>query len=462
MIKLYNSLTKSKETLRPIKKGEVGVYSCGPTVYDHVHVGNLRSFITADTLVRVLRETEDLKVKWVVNITDVDDKMIARAGKEQTSEKPQHALAKLADKYTDIFIDDIEAVGIRRADITKLPRATDHIADMQTIIRHLLEDDIAYEVDGNIYFSLEKYQKSGRKYGVLTNVHFDAQARVIDDQDQKEGVGDFALWKAAKAGEPAWDFELDGKNLSGRPGWHIECSAMSSQYLGLPFDIHTGGIDLKFPHHENEIAQSGGKLAKMFVHNEHLTINQEKMSKSLGNIKKIGDIKDPLAFRLMCLAAHYRSHMDFSVTGLEAAYNRLQVLRDLASKNQYAQAAGLTRKDNDKLHQFKDSFVAALEDDLNTPQALASLAELEAEPLLGGLAEVLDWADQVLALELVQPIELFSKDEIKLQHERSQARQQKDFGRSDALRDKLLKSGIESEDLRDTTLYWRSSKKVVR
>ncbi len=456
MIKLYNSLTRSKETLRPIKKGEIGVYSCGPTVYDHIHVGNLRSFITADILVRVLREIEDLQAKWVVNITDVDDKMIARAKREYPDEKPLAALAKLADKYTDIFIDDIEAVGIGRADITKLPRATDNIATMQAIIRELLKSKIAYLSHGSIYFSLEQYQKSGRKYGVLTNVHFDAQARVIDDQDQKEGVGDFALWKAAKSGEPAWEFELDGKNLSGRPGWHIECSAMSSQYLGVPFDIHTGGIDLKFPHHENEIAQSGGKLANIFIHNEHLTIDREKMSKSLGNIKKISDFKDPLAFRLMCLAAHYRSHMDFTSEGLAAAHNRLQILRDLVSKNQYAKAAGLTRKDDDKLQQFKDSFAAALEDDLNTPQALSAVAALEAEPFLGGLAEALGWADRILGLELVRPIKPFSGSELELQRQRDKVRRQKDFGRSDELRDKLINGGIESEDLRDTTLYWRS------
>lgn len=457
MIKLYNSLTRSKETLKPIKKGEVGVYTCGPTVYDHIHVGNLRSFIMADTLVRVLREVEKLKVKWVVNITDVDDKMIKRAGREYPDEKPLHGLAKLADKYTDIFVDDIEAVGIDRGDITKLPRATDSIAAMQAMIRELLKSKIAYVSRGSIYFSLEQYQKSGQQYGVLTNVHFDAQARVIDDQDQKEGVGDFALWKAAKNGEPSWDFELDGENLSGRPGWHIECSAMSSKYLGTPFDIHTGGIDLKFPHHENEIAQSGGNLANIFIHNEHLTINEAKMSKSLGNIKKISDIKDPRTFRLMCLAAHYRSHMDFSSEGLAAAHIRLQVLRDLASKNQYAALAGLTRKDNDKLQKFKGGFISALEDDLNTPQALSAVAELESEPLLGNLSEVLEWADRVLGLELVRPIKPFSKAELEMQHERNKARQLKDFGRSDELRDKLLKDGIESEDLRDTTLYWRSS-----
>lgn len=458
MIKLYNSLTRSKEILKPIKKGEVGVYTCGPTVYDHIHVGNLRSFIMADTLVRVLREVEKLKVKWVVNITDVDDKMIKRAGREYPDEKPLHGLAELADKYTDIFVDDIEAVGIDRGDISKLPRATDNITAMQAMIRELLKSKIAYITSGSIYFSLEQYQKSGQKYGVLTNVHFDAQARVIDDQDQKEGVGDFALWKAAKNGEPSWDFELDGENLSGRPGWHIECSAMSSEYLGTPFDIHTGGIDLKFPHHENEIAQSGGILANIFIHNEHLTINEAKMSKSLGNIKKISDIKDPLAFRLMCLAAHYRSHMDFSSEGLAAAHIRLQVLRDLASKNQYAALAGLTRKDNDKLQKFKGGFISALEDDLNTPQALSVVAELESEPLLGNLSEVLGWADRVLGLELVRLIKPFSKAELEMQHERNKARQLKDFGRSDELRDKLLKDGIESEDLRDTTLYWRSSK----
>ncbi len=458
MLKLYNSLTGQKKAFKPIRKSEVGVYSCGPTVYDHVHIGNLRSFITADVLVRTLHSLENFSVNWVINITDVDDKMIDRAAREFAELAPKDALAKLADKYTDYFIDGIERVGIARSSISKLPRATDNIAQMQAIIQELVRSGVAYVVESGVYFSLSAYQQSGQKYGVLTNLNFDAQARVIDDQDQKEGVGDFALWKVAKPNEPSWDFELDGHDLRGRPGWHIECSAMSTEFLGRPFDIHTGGVDLKFPHHENEIAQSGGKLANVFIHNEHLSINNEKMSKSLANIKKIDDIKDPLAFRLLCLLAHYRSHMDFTDAAIEAARNRLQALRNLARKNQFAKIANLTRRDNDKITQFKSDFNAALEDDLNTPKALAAVAGLETEPLLGGLADALAWADQVLGLDLVDEIVPFDDEEINLQKKRDLARKNKDFAASDALRGELSQIGIESEDLHGTTLYWRSSR----
>lgn len=455
MLKLYNSLTNKKETFKPLRKGHAGVYSCGPTVYDHVHIGNLRSFIVADILVRMLRRLEGYEVDWVVNITDVDDKMIKRAKAEFGDLPPADGLAKLADKYTDIFIDDIEAVGVERSSIGKLPRATDNIEQMQALIGDLVKDGLAYESNGSVYFSLAAYQKSGHKYGVLTNVHFEPQARVIDDQDQKEGVGDFALWKAAKDGEPSWDFELDGKNLPGRPGWHIECSAMSTRFLGRPFDIHTGGVDLKFPHHENEIAQSGGQLANFFIHNEHLTMAKEKMSKSVGNIKKISNVKEPLAFRLLCLMAHYRNHLDYTEEAMMAASSRLAGLRGLACKNQYAHTLGLTRKNDTKIKRFKNDFAAALEDDLNTAQGLAAISVLESEPLLGGLVEALTWADEILGLELVGRIKPFSKHELELQQRRDQARQKKDFAASDDLRDKLAAIGIEAEDLHGSTLYWR-------
>lgn len=424
-------------------------------MYDHIHLGNLRSFVAADILVRTLRHIEKLDVKWVVNITDIDDKMIARSARDYPALKPFDGLAKLADKYTDIFIDDIARVGIERSNISRLPRATDHITQMQKLIRHLIDDGIAYLSNGSIYFSLSSYQKTGHKYGVLSNVHFEPQARVIDDQDQKEGVGDFALWKAAQPGEPSWDFEINGQNFPGRPGWHIECSAMSTKLLGQPFDIHTGGVDLKFPHHENEIAQCGGDLASVFVHNEHLTMKGEKMSKSIGNITKIDGVDDPLAFRLLCLMSHYRKPMDFNDDNLLAAANRLSALRDLTSKNQFAIVAGMTRHDNDKLKKIKHQFVQAMEDDLNTPRALAVLAELETEPLLGGSLEFLAWADAILGLSLRREKKLFSDMELSLQKERDKARKSKDFRRSDELRDQLSELGIETEDLRDATLYWR-------
>jgi cysteinyl-tRNA synthetase len=454
MITLYNSLTKQKEVFTPLKAGQASIYSCGPTVYDHAHIGNLRSYLFADLLQRTLRHIEDLKVMWVMNITDVDDKMIVRAVRDYPDDPPMVALGKLADKFTDLFITDLEEVGIHRTDLAKLPRATDHIESMQKLIRQLMSDSIAYESHGSVYFSLSKYQASGKEYGVLIDIHFEGQSRVIDDQDQKEGVGDFALWKAAKDGEPSWQFSLDGKQLPGRPGWHIECSAMSTDYLGKPFDIHTGGIDMKFPHHTNEIAQSGGDLARYFMYNEFLNISGEKMSKSVGNFYKLADIGDAMAFRLLVLSAHYRTKMDFSLESVAAARQRLDNLRDFVRKNQYATEL----VDNSEvIDDFRRSFTAALRDDLNTPQAFAALAALERDGLrvTGGLEAVV-WADRVLGLGLISKTQPFSDQELALQQLRAEARLNSDYVASDRLRDELAKFGVEVEDLGTGSQYWRS------
>lgn len=455
MINLYNSLTKQKEVFTPLKPGQASIYSCGPTVYDHAHVGNLRSYLFADLLQRTLRHIEDLKVAWVMNITDIDDKMIARAAQDFPDDEPMVALGKLADRFTDLFIDDLEKVGIQRADLAKLPRATDHIDSMQQLIRELVRDGIAYESAGSVYFSLSKYQASGKDYGVLADVHFEGQSRVIDDQDQKEGFGDFALWKAAKQGEPSWHFELDGKQLPGRPGWHIECSAMSTDYLGKPFDIHTGGIDLKFPHHTNEIAQSGGDLARYFLHNEFLNISGEKMAKSAGNFYTLADVGDGVAFRLLVLSAHYRTKMDFSIDSIASARQRLNALREFVRKNQYATEL----VDNSEVvDEFRRSFTAALRDDLNTPQAFAALAALERDGLrVTGALEAVEWADRVLGLGLVGELKPFSDEELALQQLRSEARLNSDYVASDRLRAELAKLGVEVEDLAMGSQYWRST-----
>lgn len=455
MITLYSSLTKQKEVFTPLKPGQVSLYSCGPTVYDHAHVGNLRSYIFADLLQRTLHHIEDLKVAWVMNITDIDDKMIARAAQDYPDDESMVALGKLADKFTDLFIDDLEKVGIRRVDLAKLPRATDHIDSMQTLIRELASNGIAYESSGSVYFSLSKYQAAGQEYGVLSDVYFEGQSRVIDDQDQKEGVGDFALWKAAKEGEPSWQFDLDGKQLPGRPGWHIECSAMSTDYLGKPFDIHTGGVDLKFPHHTNEIAQSGGDLARYFLHNEFLNISGEKMAKSAGNFYTLADVGDGMAFRLLVLSAHYRTKMDFSLENIKSANHRLNALREFVRKNQYATEP----IDNSAvIDDFRRSFTAALRDDLNTPQAFAALAALERDGLrVMGALEAVEWADRVLGLGLVSAKTPFTDTELALQQLRAEARLNGDYTASDRLRDELAKRGVEVEDLAAGSQYWRSN-----
>lgn len=436
MLRLYNSLTRSKEDFTPIKAGIATIYSCGPTVYDHVHIGNLRSFIVDDLLQRTLRHIENLDVTWVMNITDIDDKMIGQIPK--TSDEPDSmvALGKLADKYTDIFIDDIEKVGINRGDINKLPRATDNIDVMQELIKHLLQEGIAYVSQGSIYFSIEKYTQSGKKYGQLVNLDFDSQARVTDDQDQKEGVGDFALWKAQKVGEPAWDFAWQGINYPGRPGWHIECSAMSTKYLGQPFDIHTGGVDLKFPHHENELAQCGGVQAKYYIHNEFLNISGEKMSKSLGNITKIETMPDPMAFRLLVLQAHYRSQMDYSSSALQSAHERLNNLRAYVENLVLSPIEFKPSDASRATAKFVKAFKAALEDDLNTPSAIAALSGIEGKVYTQESTKAIELIDSVLGLGLLN-IEPLTSTESKVLNEYVGAREQRNFTKSDKLRNEL-------------------------
>lgn len=438
MLKLYNSLTNNKEDFKPIRSDQVTIYSCGPTVYDHAHIGNLRAFLLPDLLQRVLRFVERYDVSWVMNITDIDDKMIQRAKETYPDEAPMQALGKLADKYTDIFIDDIEKIGIRRDDISRLPRATDHIGGMQDIIRELVKDGIAYESKGSVYFSVDKYRKGGKKYGRLVDLDFSARARVTDDQDQKEGVADFALWKAQKEGEPYWDFDIDGKNYPGRPGWHIECSAMSTHFLGQPFDIHTGGVDLKFPHHENELAQCGGVQANYYLHNEHLSIESEKMSKSLGNIKTLGDIKQPLAFRYLVMGAHYRSQMDFGESDLLAAAERLKNLRAYADQLNYARHGQLPATDNSGgVAEFTNQFQESLRDDLNTPRALAAISNIEGKVYSEDAKQAMKLFDAVFGLQLLDETPL--KDVVlELIDRYEAARKAKDFTLSDKLRQQLL------------------------
>ena len=437
MLTLYNSLTRSKKIFKPIHPKVVNMYSCGPTVYDHVHIGNLRSFITADILQRVLTHIEGYKLNWVMNITDIDDKMIARIQRDNSNAEPMLALGQLADKFTDIFIDDIELVGISRGDIAKLPRATDHIEGMQDLIKKLLREKIAYISEGSIYFSLEEYKKTGKKYGQLVDLDYQAQGRVLDDQDQKAGAGDFALWKAQKPGEPAWDFDWLKQNYPGRPGWHIECSVMSTSYLGQPFDIHTGGVDLKFPHHENEIAQCGGHQANYFVHNEFLQIEGEKMSKSVGNITTLEQMKDPLAYRLLVLQSHYRSHMEFSEVAFAAAVERLNSLRAYTDQMVLAWPAQLPEKDQTpSTAKFVAEFIEAISDDLNTPNALAAFSGIEGKTYSTETLQALARVDDVLGLGIVDTTPLSS--EIKsLVTDYDSARTNKQYVVSDDIRANL-------------------------
>lgn len=439
-MELFNSLTKKVEPFTPLKEGEVRIYSCGPTVYERAHIGNLLSFIYADTLHRAL-VADGYKVKHVMNITDVDDKTIAKSRQEYPELEPMEALKKLTAKYEKLFMDDLRAVGVDAEDYVFV-RATDNIPAMQALIKELLAASVAYVADDGVYFSIKSYKAKGKTYGQLVDVSPDStkESRIDNDDYDKDNAHDFALWKLQKEGEPAWDFEVDGQNLKGRPGWHIECSAMSAGELGQPFDIHTGGVDLKFPHHENEIAQStaanGDLLAKLFFHNEHMLVDGQKMAKSLNNFYTLEDVSakgyDPLAFRLLVLQSHYRNQAHFSWENLEAAQNRLRKL--------VMNAAGKTPKKD------KDTTVLdALKRDLDTPTLLAGI-----EGAAGDLATL----DDVLSLGLADQKDL-TEDQNQQIQAREAARKTGDWQKADDIREQLESQGIGINDTDSGPVWYR-------
>lgn len=460
-MRIYNTLTRKTEELKPLKPPEIRMYTCGPTVYDHAHIGNLYSFIFADTLRRVMIAA-GLPVKHVMNFTDVDDKTIRRSAEKYQHMEPGEALSKLTDKYAHIFLKDMKAIGNDIESLTFV-KATESIPGIQKLIRRLHKEGFAYIADDGVYFSIEAYRKSGKVYGQLTEITASStsEARIHNDEYDKESVHDFALWKKQKPGEPAWDFVLDGHNLKGRPGWHIECSVMSTGELGQPFDIHTAGVDLIFPHHENEIAQStAGQedplYAKIFAHNEHLLIDGKKMSKSLNNFYTLEDIKErgfePLAFRLLILQSHYRHQANFSWENLEAAQNRLQDLRALAAlrwqPRKVAHDSG-----TEALEDIAAEMTEILSNDLDTPQALAFLSRVSTQLLAVHIEEdmvdhfeiMLRGIDDLLGLGLMK-IKDITDEQKKLIVRREEARAGKDWKESDRLRDELSKQGVGLQD----------------
>ncbi len=379
---LFNTATRRKEEFRPASPGKVKMYVCGPTVYDYFHVGNARAFIVFDILRRVL-ERRGFEVTYVQNITDVDDKIINRARDEGRDPR------ELAEEFTTAFFQDLEALGCRRADIT--PRATEHMAEIIGLVSRLLEGHHAYQADGNVFFSVNSFPDYGKLSGKKIN-ELESGARVEIDE-RKQNPLDFALWKSVKPGEPAWDSPWG----PGRPGWHIECSAMSMKYLGESFDIHGGGVDLVFPHHENENAQSesltGKPLARYWLHNGYLKIEGEKMSKSLGNFWLTRDVLKNIAFRnnyqvlrFFMLSAHYRSPLDFNPENLEAAKNGFEEfehtlwnLKDLLSRKDISYEE-VPDEEAGKLESERKEALAgfdrALDDDLNTAAAMGHLLAL--------------------------------------------------------------------------------------
>ena len=456
-MKLYNSLTRQKEEFKPMKPGEVKIYACGPTVYDFFHIGNARPFIVFDALRRYF-EYCGYTVKFVQNFTDIDDKMIKRANEEGITVK------ELADRFIGEYEIDAKGLGIEEA--TVHPRATENIAEIIALVQKLIEEGYAYEVDGDVYYSTKKLDG----YGKLSHQpleDLEAGARISVDERKRDAM-DFALWKAQKPGEPAWESPWG----MGRPGWHIECSAMATKYLGETIDIHAGGKDLIFPHHENEIAQSeaasGKPFAHYWLHNGYINIDNVKMSKSKGNFFTVRDIVkefDYEVIRFFMLSAHYRSPINFSRDLLAQAQNALERLYNCREKVEFflenavdggeAADSALT----EAVGRIKDEFRAAMDDDINTAGALAALFDLSRT-----INSALDAAQQPskqaaqLAhqtfMELASVLGVLQKrEEDTLDSEvealiaqRTEARKNKDFAAADAIRDKLTQMGIILKD----------------
>ena len=458
-MRLYNTRTHSIENFTPLQGNTVRMYSCGPTVYNHAHIGNLSSYIYADTLRRTLKAI-GYQVKHVMNFTDVDDKTIRDSHMKYPDDEPMVALTKFTAHYERVFLDEMAQVGNSVDDVTFV-KATDNIADIQQLIRKLLEQGDAYVADDGVYFSISEYRKT-RQYGQLSHVDFNAtdRQRINNDEYDKDHAHDFALWKAQKEGEPAWDFTLpDGSNMPGRPGWHIECSVMSVKNLSQPFDIHTGGVDLIFPHHENEIAQSTAgnqpaEYANFFVHNEHLLVNGAKMSKSAHNFYTLPDLVErsfsPLDFRLLVLQSHYRSATNFSWETLEAAKNRRRHWCNVAELRHQV-SDNPSEKQIDKVSQLVEQAQDAMENDLDTPNALKYFDEAfdlfkPEQTDLGALDMLLTAIDQLLGLKLIETTPDIAPEDYELIDERQQARHAKDWAKSDQLRDELAKRGIQIKD----------------
>ena len=454
-MKIYNSQTRRKEEFVPIEPGKVRIYSCGPTVYNYFHIGNARPFIMFDLLRRYL-EYRGYEVKFVQNFTDIDDKMIKRANEEGTT------VEELGDRFIAEYFKDADALGIHRA--TVHPRATRHIGDIIGLIKRLEKNGLAYNVNGDVYFDTEAFPGYGKLSGQNLE-DLEAGAR-IDVDDAKRHPMDFALWKAQKPGEPAWPSPWG----MGRPGWHIECSAMSMKYLGETIDIHCGGKDLLFPHHENEIAQSEGATGKPFVHywmhNGHINVDNQKMSKSLGNFFTVRDISkefDLEAVRMFMISAHYRSPVNFSKEMIEqskAALDRLYTARDNwtflldhapeRDLNEAEQA--LIAKGREAVAKFDE----AMDDDLNTADAIGAIFELVKE---GNLAITADTARAAIKStlstlkEMTDVLGILTRendaipDDIKaLVEQRKQARAEKNWAESDRLRDEITARGFVLED----------------
>ena len=457
-MQIYNSMTRKKETFKPIHDGKVGIYACGPTVYNYFHIGNARPFITFDVLRRQL-EREGYEVTFVQNFTDIDDKMIRRANEEGITVK------ELADRFINEYYKDAKALGIRPA--TVHPKATEHIQEIIALITKLIENGHAYaSPSGDVYYRVSAFPGYGKLSGQNADDRENGASERLNVDTDKESPEDFALWKAQKPGEPAWDSPW-GK---GRPGWHVECSAMSMKYLGETFDIHCGGKDLLFPHHENEIAQSEGATGKKYVnywmHNGFINVDNQKMSKSLNNFFTVRDIAkeyDLEAVRLFMLSAHYRSPINFSRDQIDSANASLNRLYTARNSLKFQLENGEDRPLNDKEKEFierlkgyEKRFDDAMDDDMNTADALGAIFELvkdanvtvvqgasreAAQAALNSLESICDVLGILSKKEEELPPEIAA-----LVNERAEARKNKDWAKSDELRNRIIRAGYILED----------------
>ena len=464
MLKLFNTLTRKMEVFEPCQPDKVRLYSCGPTVYDHAHIGNFRSFLLADLLKRYLRYL-GFEVFHVMNITDIEDKILHRIRQEGVG------LRDLTEKYTRAFFQDLDFLNVERADL--YPKATDHVEEMIQMISNLLNKGLAYERNGSVYFSIAKFADYGRLARLDVSGMQDG-VRVDTDEYGKDHVRDFVLWKCwvESDGEAYWDSPFG----RGRPGWHIECSCMSMKYLGESFDIHTGGVDLIFPHHQNEIAQSEGMtgkpFVKMWVHNEMLKVKGEKMSKSRSNFFRLKEIAraptDYGAYRYLLVTSHYRNTLNFTIESLEAAKNALHRLRRMRQRLKAIDAESSGEDFQEVVALARDGFIAHLDNDLNTPRAMAAVFELVgrvekslnqgsisgkgAIDVLGFLNEI----NQVLGIFYELEGEDSRKTELtpelaQLLRGREEARAMKDWQRADLLRDQLEAAGLVVKDTPEGT-----------
>ena len=468
-MKLYNTLSKQKEEFTPLEEGKVKMYVCGPTVYNFIHIGNARPMIVFDTVRRYF-EYKGYDVNYVSNFTDVDDKIIKKANEEGVSSD------EISKRYIAECKKDMDGMNIEPA--TKNPLATEEISGMIEMIQTLIDKGYAYEKNGTVYYSTRKFKDYGKlSHKNLDDLRSGERSLLVSGEDEKEDPLDFVLWKPKKEGEPFWKAPWS----EGRPGWHIECSEMSKKYLGEQIDIHAGGEDLIFPHHENEIAQSeaanGKEFSRYWMHNAFLNIDNRKMSKSLGNFRTVREISeqyDLQVLRFFMLSAHYRSPLNFSADLMEASKNGLERIVNAADNLKFLKKNAADEKmteEENKLFTQTDAFVAdferAMEDDFNTADAIAAVFDLvkfansntdseSSAEYLGKLFDLLVKLTDVLGLIVDKKEDILDEDIEKLIEERQAARKAKDFARADAIRDELLEKGIVLKDTREGVQWKRA------